>query len=57
MNISLKEVAESEYWIELLFKTDYLTKEEFENINPDCSEVIKLLTAIIKSSAKPTPLN
>ena len=30
MNVALKEANESEYWIRLLYRTEYLTKEEFE---------------------------
>ena len=52
MNIALKEADESEYWIELLHETDYLTDLEFKSIIADCKELNKLLTAIIKSSKK-----
>ena len=50
MSISLKEASETEYWLELLYKTDYLTKEEYKSISDDCGETAKLLTAIVKSS-------
>lgn len=50
MNISLKEASESEYWLELLFETNYISKEEFDSIYNDCVEINKLLTAIMKSS-------
>ena len=50
MNIALKEAYESEYWLELLFETDYLSKSEFDSIKADCSELNKLLISIIKSS-------
>lgn len=50
MNIALKEAYESEYWLELLFETDYLSKFEFDSIKVDCSELNKLLISIIKSS-------
>lgn len=47
--ISLKECAETKYWLELLFKTDYLTKSQYDSIDADCTELIKLLTAIAKT--------
>ena len=50
MNTSLKEAAESEYWLELLSETDYITDAEFKSIIKDCSELNKLLISIIKSS-------
>jgi len=34
---------------ELLKDTDYLSKEQFESINKDAIEIIKLLTTILKS--------
>ncbi len=48
--ISLKEANESDYWIELLYKTDYLTEKEYKSINNDNRELIRLLTSIIKTS-------
>ena len=50
MSISLKESVETEYWLELLYKTDYLNQEEYESIDSDCREVSRLLTAIVKSA-------
>lgn len=47
--ISLKEARETEYWLELLYRTDYLTKEEYTSINSDCEELLKLLVSITKS--------
>lgn len=52
MNISLKEASETEYWLELLFETGYLTQTEFDSIIGECIELIKLLTSIVKSSRK-----
>ena len=49
LQISLKEANESEYWINLLFKTDILNSEQFESLENDCKELIKLLTSILKS--------
>jgi len=50
MAIAQKEINESIYWLELLKETDYLTIEQFESINKDAVEIIKLLTSIIKST-------
>jgi four helix bundle protein len=50
MSIAQKEINETIYWLELLLATEYLTKEQFENINADAVEIIKLITAIIKST-------
>jgi four helix bundle protein len=50
MGIAQKEINEAIYWLELLKETDYLTHEQFESINNDSVEIIKLITAIIKST-------
>ena len=49
MYISLKECAETKYWLELVFKTDYLTEQQYQSINEDCTELIKLLTSSAKT--------
>lgn len=48
--IALKEANETEYWLELLHKTDYLKDAEFTSIHNDVVELLKLLTSIIKTS-------
>ena len=49
MAIAQKEINETLYWLELLNETDYLSKEQFESINKDAIEIIKLVTTILKS--------
>ena len=48
--ISLKETAETEYWLELLYKTDYLTIDEYQSVNDKCKELCKLFNSITKNS-------
>jgi four helix bundle protein len=50
MAIAQKEINETLYWLELLAETNYLTREQFESINADAEELIKLITAILKST-------
>ena len=50
LSISLKEANETDYWIELLFQTDFLSEKEYKTIKGDGEELIKLLVAIIKTS-------
>ena len=52
MSIALKETNESAYWLELLYETGYLTKSQFDSIYADNEELLKLLTAIVKTSRK-----
>jgi four helix bundle protein len=48
--ISLKEANETDYWLNLLKDSEYISVRMFNSIIKDCKELIKLLTAIIKSS-------
>ena len=50
MSIALKEINETIYWIELLKETGYIDDGEFENINVDAVEIIKILTSSIKTA-------
>lgn len=52
-NIALKEANETEYWLELLMRTGFITQNEYESINNDCVELNKLLISIIKSTKQP----
>lgn len=49
MNIALKETSETEYWLELLYESNYIEKRAFEDIFSDCKEIIKILMAITKT--------
>ena len=50
MAIALKEANETEYWLELLHQSEYLNPTQFSSIHPDIVELMKLLTAIIKTT-------
>jgi four helix bundle protein len=49
MSIAQKEINESMYWLELLKETKFLSKKEFDSLNADAVELIKMVTAIIKT--------
>ena len=49
LSIALKEANESDYWIELLYKTDYLSEKEFRSMIKDCEDLLKLLASIVKT--------
>ena len=50
MYIAFKEASETEYWINLLIRTEYLSKEQGDSILNDCIEIKKILTSIIKTT-------
>ena len=52
MNIALKEANETKYWLTLLYKTDYLTEEEYASIKKELQEILAILTAICKKTNK-----
>jgi four helix bundle protein len=50
MGISLKEVRETIYWLNLLRDSDYIDKKSFSSIEKDCAELLKLISKIILTS-------
>jgi four helix bundle protein len=50
LSIALKEANEADYWLELLFKSDYIDAAGYNSVNEDVKELLKLLTSIVKSS-------
>ena len=50
LKISLKEASESEFWIELLRDTGYITEQQADSMLQDCQELLKLLMSIVKTS-------
>ena len=50
LHISLKETAETEYWLRLLTLSQYLTAAESQSLLTDCLELKRILIAILKTS-------
>ena len=50
MSIALKEANEALYWIRLLYRTEYLSRIQYVNIEKDIQEILSLLTAICKTA-------
>ncbi|MDT8418297.1 MAG: four helix bundle protein [Lutibacter sp.] len=50
MSISLKEANESDYWLELLYITNYIDENTYKDFKIKISEILKLLVSIVKSS-------
>jgi four helix bundle protein len=49
MSIALKEASETSFWLDILHATDYLSNEQFDNLNNKCDEIISILVAILKN--------
>lgn len=54
LSIALKEAYEADYWLRLLYSTEFLSEAAFSSLIKDCQEIEKMLTSIIKT-AKNTP--
>ncbi|HEY9189441.1 MAG TPA: four helix bundle protein [Sulfurovum sp.] len=47
--IALKEANETQYWINLLHDTDYISKQMFDSLLIDIKEIVSLLVSITKT--------
>ena len=49
MQIALKECYESEYWLELLNRTGYLSDEQYKIILNECGQIRRMLISSINT--------
>jgi len=49
LHISLKETAETEYWIRLLILSEYITEKEGDSLLNDCLEIKKILVSTLNT--------
>ena len=54
LQISLKEANETGYWLELLFKTNYLTEEDYKSLDSACSSIRVMLISSINTAKENT---
>lgn len=47
LSISLKEASETQYWLDLLQESNYITTEQYESISNDVKTIIGTLVNII----------
>ena len=50
MSIALKEANETQYWLKLLYRTEFLSESQYLSLNADIRELLGILTAICRSS-------
>ncbi len=55
LSISYKEARETEYWLKLLIGGNYITQKEFDFYKDKVVEILKLLTAIQKTTKNTKP--
>ena len=54
LHIALKEANETGYWLELLFRTNYISETEYNILNSACTSIRVMLIASI-NTAKENP--
>ena len=47
--IALKESAETLYWLDLLYETEYITDSQYKSLYADCEEIKKMLSSTTKT--------
>ncbi len=47
--IALKECMETIYWLDLLYETNYISKEQYLSVLADCEEIRKILSSTTKT--------
>ncbi len=52
LQISQKEINETLYWIELLYRTEYINNEIYNTMRNDAEEVKKILSSIVVTTKK-----
>ncbi len=50
LQISLKETAETEYWLRLLVLSEYIIEKEGKSLFNDCLEIKKILVSTLKTA-------
>ena len=50
LQIALKEANETGYWLELLYKTDYLSEADFKELDAACTSIRVMLISSIKTA-------
>ena len=50
LQIALKECSESEYWLELLYKTNYIGEEQYNSLEIKCKSLRAMLVASINTA-------
>lgn len=49
MQIALKECYESEYWLEILNRTNYVSADEYKKLQNDCGAIRRMLISSINA--------
>lgn len=54
MNIALKEADETQYWLEVLLQSQYISESEYNSLNENLKEIIAMLVSTVKKMKEKT---
>ena len=54
LQIALKEANETGYWLELLYKTNYITESEYKTLDSACTSIRVMLISSINTAKENT---
>ena len=49
-SIALKEAAETEYWLELLYETGYIQEDHYKSLHNTCGTIRRMLIASLNTA-------
>ncbi|MEE1053420.1 MAG: four helix bundle protein [Acutalibacteraceae bacterium] len=49
LQIALKEANETGYWLELLYKTNYITEEQYKSLDSACTSIRVMLISSVNT--------
>lgn len=50
LQIALKEASETGYWLELLYRTEYITQAEYKSLDAACTSIRVMLISSINTA-------
>ena len=50
LQIALKEANETDYWLELLFRTNYISEAEYQALDSACTRICVMLIASLNTA-------
>ena len=54
LQIALKEANETSYWLELLYKTDYIDEQTYKSLDSACARIRVMLISSVNTSKQST---
>ena len=49
LSVAYKEARETDYWIKILYQTEFITQEQANSLLEDCQEILSIIGSIKKT--------